>query len=118
MTRLSFDNRARTLFAWPHRPQEITVPAVRLDGLHAAGELDGVTLVKIDVEGAEAAVLRGAPRVLDHRPALVIETHGARVERECAELLRDRGYRVRVVSQRARLKEHRAPDNRWIVCEP
>ena len=56
--------------------------------------------------------------MLDHRPAVVIETHGARVEAECAELLTARGYRVRVVTQRARFKEHRAPDNRWIVCEP
>jgi FkbM family methyltransferase len=40
--------------------QEVTVPAVRLDTLHAAGELEGVTLLKIDVEGHELSVLQGA----------------------------------------------------------
>jgi hypothetical protein len=92
--------------------------AARLDTLVEQLGLPWPSLLKIDVEGAEAAVLRGAPRVLDHRPALVIETHGQDVERECAELLGERGYRLRVVGQRARFREHRAAGNRWLVCEP
>jgi hypothetical protein len=92
--------------------------AARLDTLVRQRGLPWPGLLKVDVEGAEAAVLRGAPRVLDHRPAVVIETHGAAVERECAALLEARGYRVRVVTQRARFREHRAADNRWLVCEP
>jgi hypothetical protein len=47
----------------------------------------------------------------------VIETHGAAVERACVDVLAPLGYRVRVVTQRRRLREHRAPDNRWIVAE-
>ncbi|MGY1741608.1 MULTISPECIES: FkbM family methyltransferase [unclassified Blastococcus] len=54
--------------------EQVTVPAVRLDTLHAAGELDGVTLVKIDVEGHEPSVLRGALQfIADVRPTVVYE---------------------------------------------
>ena len=75
--------------------------------------------VKIDIEGGEAAALRGAARLLAERqPALLIETHGADVERECAELLRDAGYRVRVVEPRRWLPDLRpGGHNRWLVAE-
>jgi hypothetical protein len=91
--------------------------AARLDTLVERLGLPWPGLLKIDVEGAEAAVLRGAPRVLERRPALVVETHGAEVERACADVLAPLGYRIRVVTQRRRFREHRAPDNRWIVAE-
>jgi FkbM family methyltransferase len=50
------------------------VPVRRLDTIWTdAGEPD-VSLVKIDVEGAEVEVLRGAERLLDRcRPALIVE---------------------------------------------
>jgi hypothetical protein len=114
----SLSGRVRVEQAYLADEDDPAAGAARLDTLVRQRGLPWPGLLKIDVEGAEAAVLRGAPRVLDHRPALVIETHGAEVERECADLLGERGYRVRVVSQRARFKEHRAPGNRWIVCEP
>jgi FkbM family methyltransferase len=54
--------------------QQVTVPAVRLDSLHAAGHLDGVSLVKIDVEGHEPSVLRGALEfIAAARPTVVYE---------------------------------------------
>jgi FkbM family methyltransferase len=54
--------------------QEVTVPAVRLDTLHADGELDGVSLLKIDVEGHELSVLRGALEfIAAARPTVVFE---------------------------------------------
>lgn len=53
---------------------EVTVPAVRLDSLHAAGELDGATLLKIDVEGHELSVLQGALEfIAAARPTVVYE---------------------------------------------
>ncbi len=77
-------------------------------------------LLKIDVEGAELSVLHGAQRILtERRPHLVIETHGLQVERGCADLLREHGYRVRLVHQRRILREGRPnPHNRWLVAEP
>ena len=54
--------------------RQVTVPTVRLDTLHAQGELDGVSLVKIDVEGAELSVLRGALQFIAAvRPTVVYE---------------------------------------------
>jgi FkbM family methyltransferase len=54
--------------------QEVTVPTIRLDTLHADGELDDVSLVKIDVEGHELSVLRGALEFIAAvRPTVVYE---------------------------------------------
>jgi hypothetical protein len=92
--------------------------AFRLDTLVAEHGFAWPGLLKIDVEGAEGAVLRGAPDVLSRRPSLVIETHGAGPESEVADVLLPLGYRLTVLTQRPRFKEHRAPDNRWLVCEP
>ncbi len=48
-------------------------------------------VVKLDVEGSEADVLRGAQRLLaEHRPALVIELHGTAIE--VCDLLEAAGY--------------------------
>lgn len=50
-------------------------------------------VMKIDVEGAEAEVLRGASGVLaSARPALLLSTHGDAVKEECFRMLADWGY--------------------------
>lgn len=50
-------------------------------------------LLKIDVEGAEAAVLRGAAGLLRaSRPALLLSTHGDAPKEACFALLRSHGY--------------------------
>jgi hypothetical protein len=75
-------------------------------------------VVKIDVEGAEAAVLRGALEILSkRRPHLVVETHSAELERACGDLLVGLGYRPVVVPQRRRAPDLRpAGHNRWLVA--
>ena len=68
------------------------VPSWRLDTLRKTHRAPAV--VKIDVEGAEVLVLRGAAWVLEHdRPILVVEIHNADAGRESLTLLRDAGYR-------------------------
>lgn len=97
-----------------------TNTAVNADTLDAIVAREGIPhpdLLKIDVEGAEANVLRGAAEVLKSRPHLVIETHGAAVERECVEVLAPLGYDPLVVTQRRWLREQRPADNRWLVAE-
>jgi FkbM family methyltransferase len=50
-------------------------------------------LIKMDVEGAESAVLQGASRTLElHRPILFVALHGAEQRRACAELLQRANY--------------------------
>jgi hypothetical protein len=76
--------------------------------------------IKIDVEGAEWGVLRGARRILmARRPSLVVETHGVDVENSCVSLLRGFGYQPVVVERsRGFFSEARGLDfNRWLVCE-
>ena len=91
--------------------------AATLDEIVARERLAPPDLLKIDVEGSEAAVLHGATELLRRRPHLVIETHGPELERACVEALTPFGYRPLVVGQRRWLREHRAADNRWLVAE-
>jgi hypothetical protein len=75
--------------------------------------------VKIDVEGGEADVLRGAARLLrSTHPSLLVEVHSVDLEQECADLLTQAGYRLSVVNQRRLLRDHRpwAGHNRWLVA--
>jgi FkbM family methyltransferase len=53
-------------------------------------------LVKMDIEGAEVAALRGASKLLsEHRPTLICELHGT--NRAVTELLQSHDYDVRTV---------------------
>ncbi|MCA1671430.1 MAG: FkbM family methyltransferase [Actinobacteria bacterium] len=64
--------------AWPHLKLErkvVSVPTVRLDEVLT----ERVDVLKIDVEGSEAAVLAGAHRVLgEYQPCVLLE-HGATI---------------------------------------
>ncbi len=73
----------------------LDVRLVTVDARVAAGELPPPDVMKIDVEGAELAVLRGAERVLrERRPRLLVELHTPEMDRLCPELLESLGYRV------------------------
>jgi FkbM family methyltransferase len=73
-------------------PLTAEVECRSLDSLAAAG-LPPPDVIKIDVEGAEALVLRGALGLLRRRsPRLLIELHGAPVAREVLAMLFELGY--------------------------
>ena len=55
------------------------MPVIALDDLHLDGR---VRLMKMDVEGAEPLVVRGATRLLaEHRPVILSELHPTQLER-------------------------------------
>ena len=88
---LTFD-RGQTQNAISDRSDAVLqVPAYSLDDLR----LPPPALIKMDVEGAESAVLEGARRMLrEHRPVVFVALHGAEQRRRCIEQLEKAGYRL------------------------
>jgi len=77
-------------------------------------------VIKIDAEGAELDILRGAARLLrEHRPKLLIEVHSLELETACAALLTGGGYHTTIVNNSAMMAEHlfRAGHNRFLCAE-
>lgn len=74
------------------------VPTVTVDSLvEQTGTLPDV--LKIDVEGAEFAVLKGAANTLaKSKPSVLLETHSDVLQADCLELLRGYGYAFQRVS--------------------
>jgi FkbM family methyltransferase len=70
-----------------------TVRAVTLDGLWSARGEPEVSVVKVDVEGAEPAVLRGARRLLERwHPPILLEANDAAARDLQASILAPLGY--------------------------
>ena len=78
----------------------IPVTVRSLDSLLAAGEVLAPDLMKIDVEGAELDVLRGARGILAARhPPLFLEVHSAELRTGCEALLHELGYATRELAR-------------------
>lgn len=68
---------------------------VRMETVDGFARANGIRVdaVKIDVEGAEMAVLQGAQSVLrDFHPIIFLSTHSTDLHRECLDFLRAFGY--------------------------
>ena len=75
---------------------ELEVQTETLDELVASGRVRPPHFLKIDVEGAEYEVLRGAAATLArHRPDLLLSTHGYREQERCCAFLRELHYELR-----------------------
>lgn len=75
----------------------IEVHTLRLDDFCAAHAIVP-RAVKIDVEGAEAAVLEGFATTVDAaRPVIFLSTHGPEPHARCVAWLRARGYALRPI---------------------
>jgi FkbM family methyltransferase len=89
----------------------IDVPAVTLDSL----DLAEVDFVKIDTEGAEAAILRGGMATINRcRPKLVIEYHSAELLQDCRGLLGTLDYEFEVIPD----PYHGGDQHGWLVATP
>ncbi len=89
--------------------EQIEVQGVSLDGWSKRTGLKAIRAVKIDVEGAELAVLHGAETVLrEMRPILLIELNAPMLRQSGAsaamieQLLRKRGYELRALAEEPR----------------
>jgi FkbM family methyltransferase len=73
--------------------------------------------VKVDVEGAEALLLKGAQHLLkaDKPPTFLVEVHGEKLEATTRQILERQGYRIRYLKYR-----EKRPDNapRHILAFP
>ena len=77
----------------PFTEQVIDVELVAIDDLVGSGELAPPTVVKIDVEGAELAVLAGMRETIArHRPAIICELHDTHAA--FVDAMAEQGYRV------------------------
>ena len=89
-----------------------TVPVRTIDELTYEGTRPTPSLIKVDVEGAELMVLRGASRTIaEIAPAWLIEVHTIGLMFEIDALLHSAGYRLRL------LAEH-TPSRCLVLAEP
>ena len=67
----------------------------QIDSLLQSEEILSANVVKVDVEGAELAVLKGSLKLLrEHRPKIFLEAHSAALQTACSELLVANGYDI------------------------
>jgi FkbM family methyltransferase len=71
------------------------VPVMTADDFLATRPEAVPALLKIDVEGAESAMLEGARKLLtEHHPILVLALHGPEQVKKCYQILDEFGYKV------------------------
>ena len=74
---------------------DLEVPCIALDLWQDETNSPPPDVVKIDVEGAEDAVLRGGARTFAScRPTIYVALHGERQREQCGALLVEWGYRL------------------------
>jgi FkbM family methyltransferase len=79
----------------------IDVPVFSLAKLIRTKQVEAPDFLKIDVEGAEAEVLRGLEDQLDSIKRVLVETHGSACESECLRWFLDHGFVVRHLHEAA-----------------
>ena len=83
----------------------IEVEAIALDTFAEKHRLP--TVIKVDVEGAEAEVLRGSERVFAQaKPILICEVHGSKEADDVIGWLSDHGYRYQWLDSSPEFPRH------------
>jgi FkbM family methyltransferase len=78
---------------------DLEVESAALDDLLCNGVISPPSVMKIDVEGAEAAVLRGGKRLLEmHQPVIFLATHGPEAHQESTRYLLTLGYKLEPIN--------------------
>src|ERR1043166_6475041 len=80
--------------------RRISVELVSLDDLLAQARIPAPGLIKIDVEGGELLVLRGAAELLrTYQPVLFLELHSPELARDCRNFLEALGYEIELLKE-------------------
>jgi FkbM family methyltransferase len=101
--------RSAVEFVPAHKSEEIQVPLVTLDSYLLQHDLLEPRWVKIDAEGAEIRILKGAKRVLSGYTGIVCELHPyawpefGNTLSELKDLARASGRRIRYLDQEAEI---------------
>lgn len=77
---------------------DLEVRTETVDELVSSGRISPPRFMKIDVEGAEHAVLTGAAATLTRdRPVILLSTHGYLIHEQCCAFLRELRYDIEVI---------------------
>lgn len=93
-----------------------------MDASILAGTLLSPCLIKMDIDGGEAIVLRAASKRLLLAPGMrwIVETHSKELEAECIAIFQSLGYSTTIVPNarwRALIPEQRFREhNRWLIA--
>lgn len=91
----------------------VKVRQVCLDELLAAGEIVPPDVIKVDVEGAEFAVFKGAQKLVEKfRPLIFLDTHGRDVHDLTVQFLTDYGYHIELLDGRS------LADSKELIARP
>jgi FkbM family methyltransferase len=92
---------------------EITVEMAALDDLVKSGELPPPDFMKVDVEGAEYAALKGAQYLLErYRPVLFLDTHQREAHQPTIELLQQLDYTFDILDGKP------LPETKELIARP
>lgn len=97
---ISFDDTKGSSQGKISKSGKIKVNSVSLDEFFAQGELLPPDYLKIDVEGAEALVLKGAMDLLrKYHPIIFLAAHSLELNKECREILSKVGYNLKPINK-------------------
>jgi len=100
--RAAFDLGASSAMGHISESGEIDVRLVCLDDFLGARDIQPPDFMKVDVEGAEFEVLRGARSLLkQHHPILFLDTHQREAHQPAIALLEELGYKFKVLDGRS-----------------
>jgi FkbM family methyltransferase len=73
----------------------MTVQMLTLDYLYKEAKIPAPQVIKIDIEGSECMALEGGRKLIsEHRPIILVSTHGEEELEGCVSLLREFDYRL------------------------
>lgn len=99
---MRFDDTRKSAMGRLDDSGSLEVSVETMDGLIESGRSRPPALIKMDIEGAEAEALRGGLRTLtEHKPTLMLATHGEAVRDACLSLLAEVGYETEPVAGEA-----------------